>query len=126
MSEAMHDRRELFDRAQAAPVPSHVLRAESFINLHYEQPISIEDLTKAASISIRALQSGFRKYRGTTPMNYLKEVRLEQTNKLLTRYWPPEKSVTTIALDCGFTHLGKFSRSYKDKFGESPSETLKR
>ena len=35
-------------------------------------------------------------------------------------------AVTEVALACGFEHLGRFSTRYRDRFGESPSETLRR
>ena len=38
----------------------------------------------------------------------------------------PLHTVTEIALDNGFTHLGRFSVNYRELFGESPSETLAR
>jgi len=33
-------------------------------------------------------------------------------------------SVTEVALSCGFNHLSKFAKSYRERFGELPSETL--
>ena len=36
------------------------------------------------------------------------------------------ETVTTIAIDCGFVHLGEFSRDYRNRFGETPLETLRR
>ena len=35
-------------------------------------------------------------------------------------------SVTNVAYDCGFSHLGRFAQEYARRFGESPSETLRR
>lgn len=37
-----------------------------------------------------------------------------------------DDSVTKIAVDCGFTNLGRFALAYRAKFGASPSDTLKR
>jgi transcriptional regulator GlxA family with amidase domain len=39
---------------------------------------------------------------------------------------PPGLTATTIAYDCGFAHLGEFAQSYRSRFGEHPSETLRR
>ncbi len=38
----------------------------------------------------------------------------------------PASSVTGIALDWGFAHLGRFSVEYRERFGECPSQTLRR
>ncbi|HEX2431520.1 MAG TPA: helix-turn-helix domain-containing protein, partial [Aestuariivirgaceae bacterium] len=38
----------------------------------------------------------------------------------------PGDTATAIAYDCGFGHLGEFAQSYRLRFGESPSETLRR
>ncbi len=38
----------------------------------------------------------------------------------------PGTTVTMVALDCGLAHLGRFSQEYSRKFGEAPSETLRR
>lgn len=38
----------------------------------------------------------------------------------------PGATVTNVAMDCGFSHLGRFSCDYCRHFGESPSETLRR
>jgi AraC-like DNA-binding protein len=38
----------------------------------------------------------------------------------------PEESVTEIAMQWGFTHMGRFSIEYRQRFGERPSETLSR
>jgi len=36
------------------------------------------------------------------------------------------ESVSHAAMDCGFTHLGRFAAAYRDAYGESPSRTLAR
>ena len=75
--------------------------------------------------SIRSLFAGFRKYRNISPMRHLKEVRLERAHHDLA-HTGEHNSVTEIALRWGFTHLGQFSASYQQRYGELPSATLKR
>ena len=36
------------------------------------------------------------------------------------------RSVTTVALDCGVAHLGRFAQAHAERFGEKPSGTLTR
>jgi transcriptional regulator GlxA family with amidase domain len=38
----------------------------------------------------------------------------------------PGQTITSVAYDCGFGHLGEFAQNYRSRFGESPSETLRR
>jgi AraC-like DNA-binding protein len=58
-------------------------------------------------------------------MAFLTDVRMRLTRRILLEA-PETAHVTKIALDCGFSHLGRFGLEYKRRFGESPSETLKR
>ena len=55
-------------------------------------------------------------------MEYLRNCRLDYARNLLMKS-SIEKSITEIALDSGFTHLGKFANYYKARFGELPSKT---
>ncbi|OXH85552.1 AraC family transcriptional regulator, partial [Burkholderia multivorans] len=57
------------------------------------------------------------------PMQYLRAKRLEHARELLLGA-TPERRIADIALDCGFTHLGRFALAYRERFGESPSDTL--
>jgi transcriptional regulator GlxA family with amidase domain len=58
-------------------------------------------------------------------MRYLRNARFQQAREALRRA-PPETSVTDIAMTWGFSHMGRFSVEYRKRFGESPSDTLKR
>jgi transcriptional regulator GlxA family with amidase domain len=55
----------------------------------------------------------------------LRRVRLAQARADLEAPGP-NTSVTNVAYDCGFSHLGRFAQEYARRFGESPSETLRR
>ena len=67
----------------------------------------------------------FRDSKGVSPMRYLCDARFEKVREALARAQPGD-SVTTIAMSWGFSHLGRFSVEYRRRFGESPSDTLKR
>lgn len=58
-------------------------------------------------------------------MQYVREVRLRHVRDRLLKPMPGD-SVTDIAIEHGFPHLGEFATAYKKAFGESPSETLRR
>jgi AraC-like DNA-binding protein len=106
--------------------PYYVCRAEEFIASHADKPITMAALAEAAGASARALQEGFRRFRDTTPMAHLKWVRLARVRADLEAADPASDSVTDIATRWGFFHLGNFAADYRRRFGERPSETLKR
>ncbi|WP_238474221.1 AraC family transcriptional regulator [Pseudomonas cavernicola] len=106
--------------------PSFVKRVERYIEEHAHEPISIVDMAEHAGVSSRSLFTGFRRFRNTSPMLYLKEVRLRYVQEELQRQSFGATTVTAVAFHWGFSHLGHFTTDYKRRFGESPSETLAR
>ena len=106
--------------------PSFVKRVEHYIQENAHKPIAINDMAEYAGVSSRALFTGFRKYRNTTPMRHLKEVRLQYVHEDLKRGCVGTDKVITIAFNWGFSHLGHFSTDYKRRFGVTPYETLLR
>ena len=105
--------------------PSHVRRAEQFIIDNAHEPILIDEVIEVAGVSARALFDGFRRFRGTSPMAFLKSVRLERVRQDLKNARSGE-NVTEIACRWHFYQLGRFSAQYKRIFGELPSETLRK
>ena len=105
--------------------PRLVRRAEEYMRAYLKETISIDDLLRICGCSRSMLFAAFRNARGYTPMEFLSEQRLQSAReKLLTGHL--EASVSSIALDCGFNHLGRFSQVYKRRFGERPSDTLRK
>ena len=58
-------------------------------------------------------------------MRFVKQIRLKHAREMLLQP-SAEATVTSVALDCGFSNLGHFAKDYLASFGELPSETLKR
>ena len=82
-------------------------------------------MAAAVDVSTRALFAGFKNHLNTTPMRYLKDLRLDMVREALSQLEPHRASVTTIAMNYGFLHLGHFCAAYKQKFGELPRDTLR-
>jgi transcriptional regulator GlxA family with amidase domain len=74
-------------------------------------------------VGLRSLQLAFRAVQGEEPRATLARFRLEAARARLQSAQEGE-SVTAIALDCGFAHLGRFAVAYRRAYGERPSETL--
>ena len=112
-------------RPAALPAPWHVKRAIDFMRAHLADPISVEDIALAATVSERSLQEGFRRFKMTTPMAYLRTLRLAAARlDLLNDDLQP--TIAAVALKWGFSHLGRFSAVYRAAYGEHPSETVRR
>ncbi|MDE1180479.1 anthranilate 1,2-dioxygenase regulatory protein AndR [Paraburkholderia sp.] len=105
--------------------PAFVRRAEDFVLANLAGRLQLTDIATAIGVPVRTLTDGFQHFRGITPMQYVRQARLERAREAL-RLAGPDARVAEIALDCGFTHLGRFALEYKRKFGESPSETQRK
>jgi AraC-like DNA-binding protein len=104
-----------------------VRRAIAYMEENLSWPIGLPDIAKALDVSVRSVQKAFHDDLGTTPMNYLRDRRLERVRAELADALPSEGvTVTEVAERWGFGHLGNFSAIYRKRFGESPSETLRR
>jgi len=111
------------ERSPAAP--RAVKRVEQFIEAHADEDIAIADLVEISGVSTRTLFESFRKFRGMTPMQYLRRHRLDQVRAALMR--PGQsRSVTELAMQWNFEQLGRFAQYYRSVYGELPSETLRR
>lgn len=120
-----HNHSDLFNTQSAGPAPYYVRRVEEFIHERGQDSISLEDMIAISGVSARSLHAGFRRFRDTTPMIYLKNHRLDLARRRLKSCGRGGLSVTEAALACGFTHLSKFAHDYFNRFGERPSATLK-
>lgn len=126
MTELPHNYSESLDAGRTGPAPVYIRNVEQYIRSNADQSITLRDLAGIAGVSERTLQAGFRRYRQTTPMEYLRDHRLDLAHQGLTASAVGGRSVTDIALACGFNHLGKFAKCYRARFGETPSETRRR
>ena len=90
-----------------------------------DQRLSVADLARDLGIGPRRLQLAFQRAGQPSPRDVLAKIRLQVARDRLTRPGTGS-SVTDIALDCGFVHLGRFSGQYRQAYGELPSETLAR
>jgi AraC-like DNA-binding protein len=107
--------------------PPTVRRAVEIIQDRAADPLTVPMLAGLAGVSVRGLQQGFRDYLGITPLEYLREVRLARArDDLLAADPEADVSVTEVAYRWGFGHLARFAGYYRHRYGELPSETLRR
>ena len=103
-----------------------VRRSCDFIDRNLSDPITVQMIAAAADVSVRTLQNQFTEDLRQTPTAYVKNRRLERVRADLADSRPGSGvTVTEIASRWGFTHLGRFAVTYKSRFGETPSQTLR-
>ncbi len=119
-----HNYSEALRRPGKSIAPRDVRRAIDYIEARLDQPITVADLVQATGVAGRTLFSHFKAMKGVSPMRYVRNARLRHVRETLLQA-DPDDSVTSIATNAGFTHLGRVSVLYRRRFGESPSETLK-
>ncbi len=120
-----HTGSDILSRPQPAPAPAAVRRAEEFIEAHAAHPIAMADIAAAAGVPLRSLQEAFKRARGVTLSEAVLETRLDHFHARLKNP-PPGASVADVAFECGFGHLGRAAAAYQARFGEAPSQTLRR
>ncbi|WP_175854670.1 AraC family transcriptional regulator [Burkholderia anthina] len=108
---------------QRAPA-AQIRRAMTYMVEHLGEPIRLSEVARECNVSLRSMQLGFQRDLGVTPAQWLRTQRLERAFEALSFAAPGDTSVTDVALQCGFTHLGEFSANFKRRYGKKPSEIL--
>jgi AraC-like DNA-binding protein len=114
------------DRPAAPAASYYVKRARDFMHANLGEPIGLTDIVAAGGVSVRTLYAGFRRELGQPPMSYLKALRLDRARAALRAGDPATTRVTDVAAEWGFLHFGRFAHDYRARFGEKPSDTLRR
>jgi AraC-like DNA-binding protein/tetratricopeptide (TPR) repeat protein len=107
------------------PLPRSLKKAIERLEGEPARAWRLEDLAIAACVAPRTLQKHFRRYVGRAPLAFLRELRFDRARHGLL-HGSEQASVTKIATDSGFGHLGRFAVEYRRRYGESPSATLQR
>jgi adenylate cyclase len=106
-------------------VPGPLKRALDLLKADPARGWTVDEIASACGIGRRTLQRHFRCFSGRTPMQFLRDLRLDRARQELLRA-SGGTSVTDIAARIGFNHLGRFATEYRARYGESPSATLSR
>ncbi len=95
-----------------------IRRAVKFIECHYCEQISLQDIAAAACLSPYHFCRLFKRWLGVSCMKYLTNVRIGKAKQLLQN---TSQSITEICFDIGFNDLTHFERVFKMQVGLTPS-----
>ena len=91
-------------------------RARDFIQSSFTQKITLDEIAKIACLSPNHFLRSFKQLFGTTPNQYLSQLRLEKSKDMLTK---TDLSITEICFSVGFESLGSFSWLFRKRFWKS-------
>lgn len=120
-----HSFTDVLAEQEGGIVPGSVRRVELYIHAHAGEDLGIQDIADAVGYSVRSIQLAFRRFRNTTPMAYLRRVRLECVYEELLNA-QPATTIANVASNWRFPHHGRFSAEFRRMYGESPSDVLHR
>ena len=125
MAELIADSHKITQVSTYSPDLVLVRKAEELIDGESAAVFSIQEIASKLNTNPRSIQIAFRKHRDYTPMQFLRERKLSKARKLLINHNSSSMSVKAAAIGAGIYDLNRFSKNYKEMFGELPSETLK-
>ena len=102
-----------------------VEQVEAYMRANIDAPMRVSTLCQIVGRSERGLREAFYRVHGVSPKQWMLAERLQSVRSTLTNRECGQISVTGAATRFGFYELGRFAASYKEAFGEPPSETLR-
>lgn len=103
---------------------SHINRMAHLINWmkqHVDRSLSVNDIAHEANMSSSVLYNKFRDVTGMSPIQYHKQLRLQEARRILLA---TDTDATSAAMRVGYKSPSQFSREYTRLFGRSPGRDL--
>jgi AraC-like DNA-binding protein len=106
-------------------LPAALKKALAYLEAHAAEPLDLDHLARSCGAGLRSLQIGFKRHFGLSISAQLRDIRLAHLKRRLSAAAPGEQ-VIDIAFDLGFTHPSRMAAAYRERFGETPSQTLRK
>jgi AraC-like DNA-binding protein len=111
------------EAAISEPTRRRIEWLERWVDTHLDETITLDRLCAVTGTGGRALQKSVMALRGQSPLEWVNARRLAAARARLLKGLGGI-GISSVALDCGITHLGRFSAAYRHAYGELPSATL--
>ncbi|MCP4021607.1 MAG: helix-turn-helix domain-containing protein [Desulfobacteraceae bacterium] len=96
-----------------------ICQAMNFISRNLDRELALEEIAAAASFSMFHFHRIFKAVVGETVAGFTRRLRLETTANQLVNF--PDKDITTISMDCGFSSSQNFAKAFRRHFGTTPT-----
>lgn len=103
-----------------------IARFERALEERPEEMLSLGDICAVVGVAERTLNLACQEFLGESAVRYARNRRLDRVHARLRASDPATTLVTKVAMDHGFWELGRFAQAYRLRFGERPSDTLRR
>src|SRR5215472_1645885 len=103
--------------AQADSQPQRIATAIVWLRKHFREAFRIDDLARRAGMSASSFHQWFREITGMSPLQYQKQLRLQEARSILRN---ERKGVGTVSRRVGYESCSQFSREYSRLFGNPP------
>jgi AraC-like DNA-binding protein len=111
------------EAAVSEPTLRRIEHLERWMDAHLDESITLDRLRAVSGTGARALQKAVMTLRGQSPLEWVNARRMAAVRARLLE-GSGATAVSSVALDYGITHLGRFSAAYRHAYGELPSATL--
>src|SRR5690554_2348076 len=98
---------------------SSIHKAQDYIEHHYNENLSLEDLSKISNLGFRTFQRRFKKATQYTVVSYIQKIRVESAKRLLERESLP---INDIMNEVGYNDAEAFRRIFKRETGIAPMQ----
>jgi AraC-like DNA-binding protein len=100
---------------------THIARAVRWIRDHFAESFRVEDVAQRSGMSVSAFYRNFQAVTAMSPIQFQKQVRLQQARLLLATH---PKDITGVGTRVGYDSPSQFSREYRRQFGAPPSQDV--
>jgi AraC family transcriptional regulator len=100
--------------------PSLIPRVLAYIHAHLDEPLRLEEISSQVGVSAFHLQRQFTHATGHSPSLRIQLLRLKRASMRLL--FQPRRPITDIALEAGYQNAESFTRAFRKRVGQSPSE----
>ncbi|MEM9543583.1 MAG: AraC family transcriptional regulator [Cyanobacteria bacterium P01_E01_bin.42] len=114
-----HNYYPLLQKSAPKTSPSRAKEAADYIRANLRESLSLADIATAIQCSSRSLQATFASHYGCSPIQFLRNSRLEAAHFELIE---GKKSVTEVAMEFRFSNPSRFSKAFQQRFGKRPSQ----
>lgn len=112
-------------KGAAVPTPSQIRIAAEYMISNVEPDLTVVEVAIFSGISVRSLQTGFKRYKNMTPIQFLRSERLRKSREIILKgdalHTPRE-----VACQVGFLNYYVFCQYYIQAFGEHPNVTFQK